>query len=465
MAPMEYILVVLMLAAVSAKPTTEETQTQAEDPLVVGAGDSDGPTYSPGMPPFGMPPGGMPGGMPGGGMPGMPGGMPGMPSMPGGPAWGPNSDQFKMMQSRLAALKKKFDNLNETEKEALEEKAKAFREKMEGDAQAFKDRMEEDMRSAQLPPLPPPPPFLPPPMCPPCPCMEGGVEEDRIGEEELDEPFEGPHPPPLFPPYPYPPPSRQLPPWMRPRPMYHRPMGPRRSRRSLGDDWWYDIDSGMSNDVSDNLRASNPGYATHDMLNTAMLEWALPTHIGTIGRGYIAHPELGGPADRIFGTNPDFNAGDMHAFKFTPRGQYNYGGKTGWKDFFGEHNALQKFTTDKHQPFYYKPTPGDPTRIFGTRKLFGGQFLDQPMDDLKPGRYSVENIQPITDANGFQSVNTILRNQGTGQFFRLNGVESLEAEDILNIQAISPFGPQHRLVNEGGFFWSPQYKGFAPPIY
>merc|ERR1712055_858916 len=143
MAPMEYILVVLMLAAVSAKPTTEETQTQAEDPLVVGAGDSDGPTYSPGMPPFGMPPGGMPG-MPGGGMPGMPGmpggmpgmpsmpgGMPGMPSMPGGPAWGPNSDQFKMMQSRLAALKKKFDNLNETEKEALEEKARAFREKME----------------------------------------------------------------------------------------------------------------------------------------------------------------------------------------------------------------------------------------------------------------------------------------------------------------------------------------------
>merc|ERR1712055_920783 len=163
MAPMEYILVVLMLAAVSAKPTTEETQTQAEDPLVVGAGDSDGPTYSPGMPPFGMPPGGMPG-MPGGGMPGMPGmpggmpgmpsmpggmpgmpsmpgGMPGMPSVPGGPAWGPNSDQFKMMQSRLAALKKKFDNLNETEKEALEEKARAFREKMDGDAKAFQEDM------------------------------------------------------------------------------------------------------------------------------------------------------------------------------------------------------------------------------------------------------------------------------------------------------------------------------------
>merc|ERR1712055_1191832 len=150
MAPMEYILVVLMLAAVSAKPTTEETQTQAEDPLVVGAGDSESPTYSPGMPPFGMPPGGMPGmpggggmpGMPGGGgMPGMPGGMPGMPSMPGGPAWGPNSDQFKMMQSRLAALKKKFDNLNETEKEALEEKARAFREKMDGDAKAFQEDM------------------------------------------------------------------------------------------------------------------------------------------------------------------------------------------------------------------------------------------------------------------------------------------------------------------------------------
>merc|ERR1712055_724833 len=174
MAPMEYIFVLLLLTAVSAKPTAEETQTQAEDPLVVG--DSEVPTYSSGMPPFGMPPGGMPG------MPSMPGGMPGMPSMPGGPAWGPNSDQFKMMQSRLAALKKKFDNLNETEREALEEKAKAFREKMEGDAQAFKDRMEEDMRSAQLPP--PPPPFLPPPMCPPCPCMEGGVEEDRIGEED-----------------------------------------------------------------------------------------------------------------------------------------------------------------------------------------------------------------------------------------------------------------------------------------
>merc|ERR1712112_615334 len=133
MAPMEYIFVVLMLTAVSAKPTAEETQTQAEDPLVVG--DSEVPSYSsPGMPPFGMPPGGMPG------MPSMPGGMPGMPSMPGGPAWGPNSDQFKMMQSRLAALKKKFDNLNETEKEALEEKAKAFREKMEGDAKAFKEK-------------------------------------------------------------------------------------------------------------------------------------------------------------------------------------------------------------------------------------------------------------------------------------------------------------------------------------
>merc|ERR1712055_1182823 len=241
MAPMEYIFVVLMLTAVSAKPTAEETQTQAEDPLVVG--DGEVPTYSsPGMSPFGMPPGGMPG----------------MPSMPGGPAWGPNSDQFKMMQSRLAALKKKFDNLNETEKEALEEKAKAFREKMEGDAKAFKEKMEEDMKN--MPPLPPPPPpFLPPPMCPPCPCMEGGAEEG-LTDEEFGGPLEGPQPPPIFPPYPYPPPSRQLPPWMRPRPrpMYHRPMGPQsgyhggRSRRSVGDAWWYDFDSGMSNQVSDN---------------------------------------------------------------------------------------------------------------------------------------------------------------------------------------------------------------------
>merc|ERR1719309_1048822 len=70
-----------------------------------------------------------------------------------------------------------------------------------------------------------------------------------------------------------------------------------RSRRSVGDDWGYDLDSGMSNEVSDNLRKGNPGYATHDMINDGMLEWAIPTHIGTIGRGHIAHPELGGPGD------------------------------------------------------------------------------------------------------------------------------------------------------------------------
>merc|ERR1711970_1111159 len=122
-----------MLTAVSAKPTAEETQTQAEDPLVVG--DSEVPTYSsPGMPPFGMPPGGMPG----------------MPSMPGGPAWGPNSDQFKMMQSRLAALKKKFDSLNETEREEIKEKAKAFRQKMEEDAKAMQEKMEEDLKNGSF---------------------------------------------------------------------------------------------------------------------------------------------------------------------------------------------------------------------------------------------------------------------------------------------------------------------------
>merc|ERR1711874_253820 len=55
-------------------------------------------------------------------------------------------------------------------------------------------------------------------------------------------------------------------------------------------------DSGMSNEVSDSLREYNPGYATFDQMDTMLDGWAIPMHIGTISRGHIAQPELGGPS-------------------------------------------------------------------------------------------------------------------------------------------------------------------------
>jgi len=441
-----FLLLLISTTNVNTKPASgEENVAEATIEEAEFEGEDDGPLPYP--PPGLMPP--FPGG-PEDSPPGL------MPPFPGGPAWGPNSPQFKMMQTRLAALKKKFDSLNETEREEIKEKAKAFRQKMEEDAKAMQEKMEEDLKNGKLPP---PPPFMPPPMCPPCNCEEEDDEDEFEDDEELPEPqrfppYQFPHRGPYFP---------QRPPWMRPPTFYKRPMGPQmgppqhpmgpqqhpmgppppgqygpKSRARRDADWWYDIDSGVPNEVSDSLHGWNAGYAAFQKISDSMDRYSIPHHVGTINRGTIKHPEMGGPGDRIFGADSDFNPYDYHAFKFKPRGEYYPVNLEDWKTWLADGNG--DFNLPAGGQFYYHPRTGQQGITAQGGQIWGGQFLDtDKLTSLAPGRYALERMETILGptVNNVPGdpigVNAILKNTLTGQFFRV------DSADMSKLQAATPY--------------------------
>jgi hypothetical protein len=86
-------------------------------------------------------------------------------------------------------------------------------------------------------------------------------------------------------------------------------------------DWWYDIDSGMENEVSE-LAKKKSGYAAYAAISKQMDHYAPALHVGTIDTGVLRNPYLEDAKDRSFGIGADFNIEDMTAFKFTPQGQH-----------------------------------------------------------------------------------------------------------------------------------------------
>merc|ERR1712234_17533 len=139
--------------------------------------------------------------------------------------------------------------------------------------------------------------------------------------------------------------------FVRPRPRYLQAMDsdlvepvdlaitekPTRSRRSAfssfkkknkgmievkdSDEWWYDIDGGEENEVSEYFKRNYPGYASAAMQREMMDLYAPALHIGEIDTGYEVNPYLSKPSDRTFGQGADFNQIDLYSMHYQPTGQ------------------------------------------------------------------------------------------------------------------------------------------------
>jgi len=366
------------------------------------------------------------------------------------PQWGPNEEfQKKMqerMQERLADLKAQYEALNDTEKAEIQQKAEELREK-----------------AAMMPPPPPPMAMCPPP--PPCDC------EDDEEEDEVSNLHPGHHPQtwwrrPVSPygvhPQSHPFQQRHYPQMHHQGHLGHRFHGPindkaptsHRSRRDLArlrqtfsvtdpKEWWNDIDSGRGNSVSDSIASWDLGAATQHSISRQMDHFAPALHIGTINRGTIANHAAGGPADRIFGYNPDFNRGDWHAFKFKPRGQFQN----------VKNKPLDYFKSLKYLPagaeFFYNPNPSLGAALTGVsvnpsdKNVYSDKFLSGSAGQSLPrGTYKLEWIQmvPTADKKKVSGFNMVIKNSQTGNHFRLDNA------DVNQFQGASPFRQQFNKV-------------------
>lgn len=221
-------------------------------------------------------------------------------------------------------------------------------------------------------------------------------------------------------------------------------------------EWWQDIDFGRGNAVSDSIASWDLGAATQHSISSAMDHYAPALHIGTINRGSIMHPAMGGPADRIFGYNPDFNRQDHHAFKFKPRGQFqNYANK-----------PLDYFKSMKYLPagaeFFYNPNPQLRPALTGVgvnpgdKSVYSDKYLSgHPGQNLPRGSYKLEWIQlvPTDDKTKVKGFNMVVKNSQSGQHFRLDNA------DVNQFQGASPYR-QH--FNRVGHQWGGQGLAQGP---
>merc|ERR1712183_1195574 len=86
-------------------------------------------------------------------------------------------------------------------------------------------------------------------------------------------------------------------------------------------EWWHDLDSGVSNAVTKKLARNKTGIASQYMMKDALDHYGPALHLGEIDTGYLRNPELEQASDRTFGKDSDFYLGDMDAFRFTPKGE------------------------------------------------------------------------------------------------------------------------------------------------
>jgi len=157
-------------------------------------------------------------------------------------------------------------------------------------------------------------------------------------------PFGFPHGFPFFPP----PPAHPGQPGPHPHPHYPLPPSPPRYMSKIGeqedaahkrerrgapqlvkkitvkddDEWWYDVDGGQKNEVTEKFMKTKAGFQTFKRIQDQMDHFAPALHVGTINRGYFSKPEFEAPGDRSFGKGMDFNADEMDAFKYRPHGQH-----------------------------------------------------------------------------------------------------------------------------------------------
>lgn len=75
------------------------------------------------------------------------------------------------------------------------------------------------------------------------------------------------------------------------------------------------------NPVTKKLARTKTGIATQQMQLAALDHYSPALHMGEIDTGYQINPELSQASDRTFGTDSDFNMGEMDAFEFTPQGE------------------------------------------------------------------------------------------------------------------------------------------------
>lgn len=432
---------------------------------------------------------------------------PPFPGGSGGPAWGPNSEQLKMLRKRLTVLKAKYDALNETEKEAIRERARAYHENM---------MAEREQMMAEMPP--PPPPME---MCPPCPCMEEGYEE----EDELEEAGA----PPMYLPrhYPrqrFPPPS---PGWGRyrqpygPPPGYNRPMEAEakpksRSRRhayinwghghrgyhhQLGRnrkwghnannvwadlvqtfnvekdmEWWFKDNMGEKDEVSESLLSWEPGYATHTQMRKQMDQHGYALHIGGINTGDYLHPERYDPGRRMFGSDPDFHAYDMHAFAKTPHGQFSLSTWADWMKWSSGETPLPA-----NAEYIYQPNPKllsiqgismeegeDVKNVFTSIGLDSGR-----QKNLPSGTYRLKWLQRVwPKENGVEvktgqpiGFNVVLRDKLYGTFY---GVQHIDLSQLQDATSHSVTGRMYETPWQLPFTWGDSTdRGklvYAPPV-
>merc|ERR1712055_883213 len=442
---------------------------------------------------------------------------PPFPGGPGGPAWGPNSEQLKMLRKRLTVLKAKYDALNETEKEAIRERAKAYHQKM----------MEE--REQMMAEMPPPPPMD---MCPPCPCMEEGYEVEDEEEEPVPPPMYVPH---HYPRQRYPPPPR----WGRyrqpygPPPGYSRPMEAEaqpksRSRRNaymghghmgrhhhaprhhhipqhhhhmghnhnwghnannvwadlvqtfnVEDDmeWWFKDNMGEEDEVSKSLRGWDPAYATHKQMMKQMDQHGFALHIGGINTGDYLHPERYDPGRRMFGSGSDFHAQDMHAFAKTPHGQFSLSNWADWIKWSSGETPLPA-----NAAYIYQPNPNllsiqgitleaeeDVKNVFTSANLDTGR-----QKNLPPGTYSLKWLQRVwpKDASGNEvttgnpaGFNVVLRDTTYGRFY---GVQHIDLSQLQDATSHSVTGRMYDTPWQMPFSWGDSTdRGklvYAPPV-
>merc|ERR1711872_839953 len=90
------------------------------------------------------------------------------------------------------------------------------------------------------------------------------------------------------------------------------------------DEWWYDIDGGEMNEVSEYFKRAYPGYASAAMQREMMDLYAPALHIGQIDTGYEVNPYLSKPADRTYGDGYDFHPEDLYSMAFKPTGQRQF---------------------------------------------------------------------------------------------------------------------------------------------
>merc|ERR1712212_909149 len=222
------------------------------------------------------------------------------------------------------------------------------------------------------------------------------------------------------------------------------------------DEWWYDIDGGEKNEVSEYFKRNYPGYASAAMQREMIDLYAPALHIGEIDTGYEVNPYLSKPPDRTFGQGADFNPEDLYSMHYEPTGQ-RFASVEQFLNYLvaaelpvGQKFFLDKYTNSKTRCFKSTERTSDEKAIknyprrfkesqcpaSGVFILYGWQEVVEP------------SVTPRSSEGAIQVLYSLFFRSTTGKLSNLYAIWGIAATGI---REYTPTRSNANLLKEGTF--------------